>query len=64
MADEPKPVIAKDLCTGCAICVDVCPTGALEMDDDEMIAVLAYPDECDSCGDCEESCPAEAITLE
>jgi ferredoxin len=64
MGTDPKPVIDKDLCTGCEICVDICPTGALEMDEDEMVAVLAYPDDCDSCGDCEESCPAEAITLE
>lgn len=58
-----KPKIDPDLCTGCVICVDTCPTGSLEMNEDETLAVLAHPDDCDSCGDCEEACPAEAIEM-
>ena len=57
-----KPVINPDECTACEICVDECPTSALDMGDE--IAVLSRPDDCDECGTCEEVCPSEAITLE
>lgn len=61
MAEKPK--VDPDLCTGCGICVDTCPTGALAMNEDETLAVLANPDDCDSCASCAEACPAEAITM-
>lgn len=57
-----KPVIDKELCTGCEICIDECPNNALEMVDD--IANLVRPEDCDGCGDCAEGCPSEAITME
>ncbi len=57
-----NPVIDKELCTGCEICVDECPTNALEMVDD--IAVLVRPEDCDGKGECAETCPSEAITME
>ncbi len=62
MSDVPQPVIDDDLCTGCTICVDECPTDALGMESD--IAVLVDPDACTGCGICEESCPMSAITME
>ena len=55
-----KPVVDKDLCTACGICVDECPTSALDLED---TAVLARPNDCSECGTCEEVCPNEAITL-
>ncbi|MDO8963068.1 MAG: 4Fe-4S binding protein [Coriobacteriia bacterium] len=55
-----KPVVDKDLCTACGICVDECPTSALDLGD---VAVLARPDDCTECGTCEEVCPNEAIAL-
>ncbi|MGM0567597.1 MAG: ATP-binding protein [Elusimicrobiota bacterium] len=60
--NNSKPVIDKDTCTGCTICVEECPTGALEMPED--VAVLANPDLCDSCGVCEEVCPVSCIIME
>ncbi len=57
-----KPVIDKDSCTGCTICVEECPTEALDIAED--VAVLANPDVCDSCGVCEEVCPVSCITME
>ena len=57
-----KPVIDKELCTGCEICVDECPTNALEMVDD--IAELVRPEDCDGKGECAETCPSEAIKME
>lgn len=55
-----KPVVDPDLCTACGICVDECPTGALDLGD---TAVLARPDDCSECGTCADSCPNGAIEL-
>ncbi len=55
-----KPVVDPNLCTACGICVDECPTSALDLQD---TAVLARPADCSECGTCEEVCPNEAIKL-
>jgi Pyruvate/2-oxoacid:ferredoxin oxidoreductase delta subunit len=57
-----KPVIDKDLCTGCEICIDECPNDALEMVED--LAKLVRPEACDGKGECAEVCPAEAMTMQ
>ncbi|MEA3298473.1 MAG: electron transfer flavoprotein subunit alpha [Chloroflexota bacterium] len=54
-------VIHEEKCTGCGICVKVCPTGALSMASN--IARLEE-DKCTLCGSCVSSCPFEAITME
>jgi len=59
-----KPKIDPDLCTACGICVDTCPTGSLEMNEDETLVILVRPEDCDGCASCEEACPAEAIEME
>ena len=51
--------IDKELCTGCGVCVDTCPTEALSLEDD--IAVCDE-DLCVDCGVCIPECPSEAIT--
>lgn len=56
-----KPVVDDSICTACGICVDECPTGALDLGD---IAVLARPEDCSECGTCADVCPNEAITLQ
>ncbi|OIN95692.1 hypothetical protein AUJ66_08675 [Candidatus Desantisbacteria bacterium CG1_02_38_46] len=62
MAEEKKsPVIDKEMCTGCEICIDECPNKALELVDD--IASVVRVQDCDGCGKCAESCPNEAITM-
>lgn len=57
-----KLIIDKIICTGCTICVEECPTNALEMEND--VAILVRPEDCNSCGICEEACPLSAITTE
>ena len=52
--------INKDECVACGACVDVCPEGAITVDD------VAVVDEkkCLDCGACVDECPNNAITVE
>ncbi|MDD5447907.1 MAG: 4Fe-4S binding protein [Actinomycetota bacterium] len=59
---DKRPTIDAEECTGCAICIDVCENGVLDMEDD--VAIVANPDSCTGCGDCSEECPVEAIIME
>jgi electron transfer flavoprotein alpha subunit len=52
--------VDEELCTGCGSCVDSCPYGAIELDDDKA---KILPN-CNLCGACVEACPVEAISLE
>lgn len=61
MVAGQKAVIDEVTCTGCGICVDVCPNQALEMVDG--IAKLTKPEACDGIGECVDACPVQAITL-
>ncbi len=40
----PVPIIVPELCTGCGLCVQVCPNGALAIQ--ASTAVVAAPDAC------------------
>ncbi|MGB9660922.1 MAG: 4Fe-4S binding protein [Moorellaceae bacterium] len=51
--------VDKEKCTGCGSCVEVCPTGALAVQD---IAVV-NEDECLECGACVDECPNGALKL-
>ena len=55
-----KPVVDPNLCTACGICVDECPSGALDL---EETSVLARPEDCAEGGACEDVCPNGAIAL-
>lgn len=54
------PVIDASECTGCSICCDGCPVGALELVDG--VAALVRPDDCTECGLCIDECPMNAIS--
>ncbi|MCP4021823.1 MAG: 4Fe-4S dicluster domain-containing protein [Desulfobacteraceae bacterium] len=53
--------VDEDECTGCEICVDICPMEAIEVNDETVAAVEA--DRCIGCGLCVPVCEFEAIGL-
>jgi NAD-dependent dihydropyrimidine dehydrogenase PreA subunit len=50
-----------DKCTGDEECVNFCPVGVFEMQDDKAVPV--NEDECLGCESCVEVCPSGAITV-
>ncbi len=53
-------VVDEDLCSGCEVCVSVCPYDAIEMRDGRASVIDAA---CQGCGACASSCPTGAITM-
>ena len=60
----PEIEVNKDLCSGCGVCVAVCPFDAtrLEKSDEGLVAVIDDL-KCKRCGLCVTACPAGAITI-
>lgn len=64
---EPKAAIRKEICDGCAICVDVCPKGCLTVvvnprrPNAKIVRLRA--ELCSGCGACQGTCPKEAIFI-
>ena len=50
-------------CTGCGLCVDLCPLDVLRMDEKGERAVIRYPDDCMTCYTCELRCPVGAVKV-
>jgi ferredoxin len=48
-------------CTGCGICIQVCPHAVFEMQNKK--ATIRDPDACMECGACAKNCAFEAIHL-
>lgn len=57
-----RPVIDRDVCTRCGVCLVVCPDGAIALDA-EGYPVIDY-DHCKGCMICRQRCPLRAIELE
>jgi Pyruvate/2-oxoacid:ferredoxin oxidoreductase delta subunit len=57
-----RPTFDGNGCSACGICIDRCPPGALEMDDNNVPAVDM--DRCFGCAVCASGCPEGAVTME
>ena len=55
-------VVDVDLCTACGACIDVCPTEAIAMNDDESFVVIDAA-LCTACGACVDECPTGALEI-
>ena len=49
-------------CTGCGMCLQVCPHSVLELK--EQKAFIADKDSCIECGACQINCPFGALSVE
>ncbi|MEE8715523.1 MAG: 4Fe-4S binding protein [Coriobacteriales bacterium] len=54
-----RPDIDTDECTACGSCVDACPMGVIEIEDE--VATVVDEDSCIACGSCVDACPSGAI---
>lgn len=53
-------IVSASRCTGCGICVKVCPTDVFDGAVGE-VPVIARQDDCQTCSMCELYCPADAL---
>jgi ferredoxin len=52
----------EDKCTGCGMCLDVCPHEVFKMNGKRVI--IQNRDACMECGACSKNCPADAIFVQ
>ena len=52
--------ITDEYCQSCGVCINICPTNALEMIDDK---VNCNQEDCINCRECESICPVNAIMM-
>lgn len=67
------PQIDPNLCNGCGLCIELCPSQALgwrkileaslAASGPVSVAALVQPDRCNYCATCETVCPTDAIEL-
>lgn len=55
------PIINKQKCIGCGMCVEICPLDVIRMQDAEP--VVKYPYECWHCRACVKECSRGAIRM-
>ncbi len=52
------PWIDKERCTGCGICVKMCPSGAISLEEGKAEIDM---EKCIRCGKCHDACPQGAV---
>ncbi|WP_136796370.1 nitroreductase family protein [Desulfosediminicola ganghwensis] len=57
-------VINGEVCTGCALCVDVCPHRLLALKKGKAVFDNGQDQDCMECGHCAAICPLEAVSVE
>jgi len=58
------PTIDYEACVGCEVCLEHCPAGVFEWDDEENYPVVAHPYNCVVyCKGCAKACPDDAISF-
>jgi len=58
----PRVEVNEAACTGCNVCVEVCPTDVLRLDG-RGTARAVWPEDCQICFLCEFDCAFEAIRV-
>jgi len=61
VAEALTAVVDEDLCSGCRICVSVCPYGAISYDERADVSRVNEA-LCKGCGTCAAACPSGSIT--
>jgi pyruvate ferredoxin oxidoreductase delta subunit len=56
-----KPIMNKDLCIECGLCLSYCPVNAIIYNDSNKYEITY--DFCKGCGICAVECPKKAITM-
>ena len=56
-----RPVMNKDRCVNCGICLGYCPVDSIYAEGREILISYDY---CKGCGLCAAECPKQAITME
>ena len=62
LADVASLEIVPDKCTGCGICLEVCPHDVFAMRDGK--AVITDRDKCMECGACANNCAFDALRVD
>ena len=58
---SPRPVVVAKRCTGCGLCQNICPVGAIRMEGKKSRIDKSL---CIGCGECVTMCPEKAISLD
>ena len=53
-------VVKSEMCEGCGACVDMCPSGAIALDDGKAVVDTEL---CADCGACVDTCSTQAIEM-
>lgn len=56
-----RPVVSKEKCTGCGVCLVFCPTSSIRQGTDGLEVSL---ESCKGCGICAHECHVQAIAME
>lgn len=62
LPDVVSLALDDEKCTGCGMCLSVCPHAVFEIDNGH--ARICDRDACMECGACARNCPAEALSVE